>query len=197
MAGVTIDGVILAGGASARMGGQKALAPFRGATLIEAVIARARPQLGRLALDAPKDSAELYRARFGDALPILPDLYADRGGPLCGIATGLSWTSGDWLAVFPCDTPFLPLDLIAQLLRHARSAPVVARNAQVCGLWPKSCLDAMKEGLDDGRLRSVLSAVEFFGGAVVDIDASAEAFFNVNTPEDLKKAEGLRPSPAP
>lgn len=191
MAGVTIAGAILAGGASARMGGQKALAPFRGATLIEAAIARARPQVGELALDAPADSVETYRARFGEALAILRDLYADRGGPLCGIVTGLTWCDTQWLATFPCDTPFLPLDLVSHLARHADRAPVVARNAQVCGLWPKSCLAPLKKGLDDGRLRSVLSAVEFFGGVVVDIEAPAEAFFNVNTLEDLKAAEAL------
>jgi molybdopterin-guanine dinucleotide biosynthesis protein A len=119
---------------------------------------------------------------------ILPDLYGDKLGPLCGIVTGLSWCKTDWLATFPCDAPFLPCDLVAQLAKHAASAPVVVKGAQVCGLWPKSCLDTLKAGLESGALRSVLGAVEALGGTVQEITAPEHAFFNVNTKDDLAKA---------
>jgi molybdopterin-guanine dinucleotide biosynthesis protein A len=193
MAGVKIAGVILAGGAGARMGAEKPLLPFRGASLVEAVMARIGPQVRPLAVEVAPDCVEAYRRRL-DA-EILPDLYTERLGPLCGIVTGLSWCEGGWLATFPCDTPFLPADLVAQLAVRADSRPVVVRGAQVCGLWPKTCLDELKAGLDGGRLRSVLGAVEHLGGAVVDIDAAEHAFFNVNTPEDLERAEGFRDFP--
>jgi molybdenum cofactor guanylyltransferase len=105
----------------------------------------------------------------------------------------LSWSDSDWLATFPCDTPFLPADLVAQLAKHADKSPVVAKGAQVCGLWPKACLAQLKEGIESGALRSVLVAVEFFGGVVCDIHATEFAFFNINTPDDLKAAEALNP----
>jgi molybdopterin-guanine dinucleotide biosynthesis protein A len=184
-----IAGVILAGGSSSRMGEHKPFLPFRSATLIEAVIARAKPQVDALAVDAAPEMIELYRARLSEA--VIADAFAETLGPLCGIVTGLTWSQSDWLASFPCDTPFLPHDLVVQLAGHAGTSPVVARGAQVCGLWPKSCLPRMKQGVETGSLRSVLSAVEFFGGKVVDIAARKHAFFNINTPQDLKTAEAF------
>jgi molybdopterin-guanine dinucleotide biosynthesis protein A len=124
--------------------------------------------------------ADAYRARFPQT--VLPDLFPEKAGPLCGIVTGLEWLEGDVLATFPCDTPFLPLDLVAQLERHP--APAVAREMPVCGLWPKSCLAALKTHVGG----SVRGAAEALGGRECDIDAAAHAFFNVNAPQDLQDA---------
>jgi molybdopterin-guanine dinucleotide biosynthesis protein A len=186
-----VAGVILAGGASARMGEHKPFMPFRDATLIEAVIARVKPQVDGLAVDVAPSMAEIYRARLDEI--VLPDLFAETLGPLCGIVTGLMWSQSDWLATFPCDTPFLPGDLVAQLAMHADKSAVVAKGAQVCGLWPAACLARLREGVESGELRSVLGAVEFFGGAVCEVRAPEHAFFNVNTRDDLKEAEALSP----
>ncbi len=172
------------------MGTLKPLARFRGNTLIDAVIARANAQVARLAIDVPRDEEQAYRARYGDA--VLPDLFGERLGPLCGVVTGLAWLKTDWLATFPCDTPFLPLDLVAQLAKH--SLPAVAKDAPVCGLWPKSALAPLREGLKSGALRSVRGAVEALGGTLCAIDAPEHAFFNVNTPDDLRLAEELSTS---
>lgn len=192
---MNIDGVVLAGGASSRMGDHKPLIPFRGATLIEAVIARARPQVQRLKIDVPKAMADAYRARFGDI--VLADAFDENLGPLCGIVTGLEWTAAEWLATFPCDTPFLPLDVVAQLARHANDRPVVAKGAQVFGLWPKRCLTELRTGLESGALRSVLSAVDVLGGKACELQTSENAFFNINTPDDLQEAERLFRLPSP
>ncbi len=176
-----IDGVVLAGGASSRMGAPKPLMAFRGARLIDAVIARARPQVGRLAIDVPRAAAGEYLYEN-----VLPDLYGETLGPLCGVVTGLAWLEADLLATFPCDAPFLPRDLVAQLARHA--APVVAREAPVYGLWPKSALAPLRDGLASGALRSVRGAALALGGRECEVAAGAHAFFNVNTPDDLKEA---------
>lgn len=185
-------GIILAGGASHRMGEAKALLPFGDKTLIDAVIARATSQVQALAINVPRTDAETYRIRF--AQTVLPDLYDNRLGPLCGIVTGLAWCETGWLATFPCDTPFLPRDLVARLETHAIDKPVVAKGAQVCGLWPKTCLDQLKRGLESGALRSVLGAVEALGGTVREIDAPEHAFFNINTKDDLAEAFRLSAS---
>ena len=187
-----IDGIILAGGASSRMGKAKALLPFGNTTLIEAVIARAAPQVGVLAINVPRPDADKYEVRHSH--PVLPDLYDDNLGPLCGIVTGLTWCKTEWLATFPCDTPFLPRDLVAQLAKQALDKPFVAKGAQVCGLWPKACLPQLKAGLESGALRSVLSAVEALGGTVCEIDAPEHTFFNINTKDDLAEAIRLSAS---
>ncbi len=82
---------------------------------------------------------------------------------------------------------------MAQLSDHAYQTPVVAKGLQVCGLWPKSCLAKLKAGVESGALRGVLRAVEALGGSVCEIQAPDTAFFNINTPDDLKKAEALNP----
>jgi len=187
------DGIILAGGASSRMGTPKALMPLGGGLLIEIVIARAAPQVARLAIDVPRSDLETYRARFGDMA--IADRYDDTLGPLCGIVTGLEWAATDWLASFPCDTPFLPSDLVAQLSRSAGDGPVLARHEGqlhgVFGLWPRRALQKLKAGLADGSLRSIRDALLALNGTQCEIAAAQHAFFNVNAPEDLEEAERL------
>ncbi len=189
-----IAGVILAGGAGTRIGGDKALAPFRGASLLDAVVARVRRQVDQLALSIPASGADAYRACFEG--PLLFDTLAD-AGPLAGIVAGLEWARGSaqWLATFPCDTPFLPTDLVAQLMRGAADAPVAARNRErlhgVCAVWPVQCLARLRSGVEQGQLRSLRDALKYLGGTIQDFDGEPDAFFNVNTPEDLVRAETM------
>jgi len=187
------DGIILAGGASSRMGTAKALMPFAGGLLIEAAIARAAPQVARLAIDVPQSELETYRARFGDMA--IPDRYDQALGPLCGVVTGLDWATTDWLATFPCDTPFFPLDTVEQLGRTSRAVPVLARHGSrlhgVFGLWPRHVASDLKAGIANGTLRSIRDALNGLNGIDCEIGAPDNAFFNVNTPDELKEAERL------
>jgi molybdenum cofactor guanylyltransferase len=189
-------GVILAGGAATRIGGEKALLPFLSGTLLDAVISRVQHQVKRLSLSVPADWAA--PARYG-AYALLIDPYPERIGPLGGIVAGLEWlrSSGDesWLATFPCDTPFLPMDLVAQLIAKASDRPIVARDDArtqgVCAVWPLSCAERLRKGVEDGKLRSLVSAMDALGGETCFISADAHAFFNVNTSEDLATAVRL------
>lgn len=193
-----IAGLILAGGKGERIGGGKALLPFAGATLIEAVIAGAVPQVERLALNVPSTDELRYRERFGDRFDIVTDPFEQGTGPLAGIVAGLAWAKtvgAEWLATFPCDAPFLPRDLVARLLAaSAPGRPCAAEDSErlqgVCALWPVSCLDRLREGVESGRLRSPFAALDELGGSRCRFD-DANAFFNVNTREDLAKAETM------
>ncbi|MEI9989213.1 MAG: molybdenum cofactor guanylyltransferase MobA [Rhizomicrobium sp.] len=192
-----IAGVILAGGAGTRIGGDKALVPFRGRTLIEAVIGRVQDQVGELALSVPIARVDAYRARLGMRFALLADSLPGDTGPLAGVVRGLEWARGTakWLATFPCDTPFLPDDLVAQLMRDAPEAPVAARSEGrmhgVCAVWPVSCLERLRAGVVEEHWRSLHGALDHLGGTIRDIACESEAFFNVNTPEDLARAEAL------
>ncbi len=180
-----IWGAILAGGASTRMGAHKPLLPFRRGKLIDAVIVRAAPQVERLAIDVPADMAEHYP--YTD---VLPDLHAEKLGPLCGVVTALAWCEAEWLATFPCDTPFLPRDLVAQLAAKARDTPVVAahegRVHPICALWPKTALAGLRDEI--ARFRTMRTTLQAFGAVECEIAAATHAFFNVNTPDDLDEA---------
>jgi len=164
------------------MGTHKPLLPFLGKTLVDAVIARARPQVRRLAIDVPRTMAAAYSS-YPD---VVPDLFDAQQGPVCGIVTGLEWLDGEWLATFPCDAPFLPVDLVAQLA--AAGGPAIVKGMPVCGLWPKSALAGMRTHVG----KSVRGALAALGGVEIDMaDAPDFAFFNVNEPEDLPAAVQL------
>jgi molybdopterin-guanine dinucleotide biosynthesis protein A len=193
-----IFGVIVAGGAAGRAGGEKALLPFAGGTLIDAVIARVQMQVSLLALNIPAARIDDYHSRYPHH-PLLFDSNTDRMGPLAGVIAGLDWLrsagSTEWLATFPCDTPFLPRDLVAQLMSQACDAPVFAHHENrlhgICAVWPLSCLEQLRAGIESGKLRSLHSAMDALGGSTCHVEAGAHAFFNINTQSDLIRAEEL------
>jgi molybdopterin-guanine dinucleotide biosynthesis protein A len=195
-----IGGVILAGGRASRFGGHKALAPFAGGVLLDAIIGAASPQVRRLGLSVPRKCLDKYRARYGDTFPLLVDAFDEEIGPLNGILAALDWlrSTGDceWLATFPCDTPFLPADIVEQLsaaLATDTAYPVAAKDEQrlqgLFCLWPIACADLLRAGIKNGHYRSIQSALDALKGRRHRIQNSGEAFFNVNTPEDLARAK--------
>jgi molybdopterin-guanine dinucleotide biosynthesis protein A len=193
-----VAGVILAGGAATRIGGEKALLPFAGGTLLDAVIARAEPQVSQLALNVHKASAEKYRVRY-PGYRMLFDSFGEQVGPLAGVIAGLEWVHGmegvHWLATLPCDTPFLPHDLIVQLVAQGHDVPVFAHDGSrqhgICAIWPLACVERLREGVEVGHLRSVQSAMKALGAQTCVFESQAQAFFNINTRDDLARAEEI------
>ncbi len=108
----SITALVLAGGRGSRMGHvDKGLQPFRGATMVAHVIARLQPQAGAIAINANQNLAAY--AAFGTA--VWPDDLAGFEGPLAGLETGLRRCATPLMVTAPCDSPFLPADLVARL----------------------------------------------------------------------------------
>jgi len=188
--------VILAGGLARRMGGgDKCLLPLGGRPILAHVIARLRPQVAALALNAGGDATRF--ARF--QLPVVADDVADFAGPLAGILAAMDWAAADLpsataVLTVPADTPFLPRDLAARL--DAAGAPALARSGgrihPVVGLWPLSLREDLRQALRKDGIRKVEAWTARLGAALVDFDAaSIDPFFNINTPEDLERAAAL------
>jgi len=200
-------GVILAGGLATRMGGgDKGLLALGEGVILDHVLARLRPQVGALALNANGDPARF--SRFG--LPVLPDPVADYPGPLAGVLAGLDWAAGEGaeaIVTVAADTPFFPRDLVARLQaaaegmahplvlaatpRGAEETKSMSRGGQVrhptFGLWPVALRDDLRAGLEGG-LRKVVLWTDRHGGREALFE-DPDAFFNVNTPEDLALAQ--------
>jgi len=200
-------GVILAGGLATRMGGgDKGLLALGEGVILDHVLARLRPQVGALALNANGDAARF--SRFG--LPVLPDPVADYPGPLAGVLAGLDWAAGEGaeaIVTVAADTPFFPRDLVARLQaaaegmahplvlaatpRGAEETKSMSRGGQVrhptFGLWPVALRDDLRAGLEGG-LRKVVLWTDRHGGREALFE-DPDAFFNVNTPEDLALAQ--------
>ena len=193
-----ITGIVLAGGLGRRMsddgaGRDKALARFRGRPMVAHVIERIGPQVGSLLVNANRNLA--CHAAFGH--PLVPDLLDGYAGPLAGLHAGMRAARTPWVATVPCDSPFLPHDLVARLWQGLRDAPggaaqlAVARTGAqphpVFILASRGLLPSLETFLASGRRRidAWYAALDF-----VEIDfADAAAFRNINTPEDLRDNE--------
>lgn len=181
------------------VGRQKPFFPFAGDTLLSAVIARFAPQTDQLMLNLRPEATEEARRRY--PYPILYDATGQERGPLGGVLAALDWArtvEGDTcLATVPADTPFLPEHLVTQLkAAAAEDAPVFACDAErahyLCALWPMTSLEPLRKGFASGRLASVRRAHEALGSVACHLASIPRAFFKVNTPEDLARAEEIR-----
>ncbi len=202
----TVVGVILAGGLGRRLGGGKAQRLLAGRPLLGHVIARLEPQFapGQLLLNSNGEAVDL--AHIG--LPTIADSVAGRPGPLAGILAAMIAAKDlpgrpNWVLSAPVDTPFLPLDLVAvlgQRQRETGTAIVLARSdaglCQVCGLWSVSLAATLAQSLESGQ-NKVLDFAAQHGAAEGRFplqrigSASADPFFNINTPDELAHAERI------
>ncbi|GGH35193.1 molybdenum cofactor guanylyltransferase [Cribrihabitans marinus] len=204
-------GVILAGGLASRMGGgDKGRLELGGQSLILRVIDRLAPQVAALALNANGDPS-----RFADlGLPVLPDSIAGHVGPLAGVLAGLDWAAGqgaEAIVTAAADTPFLPCDLVPRLLlaSEGQAHPLVlaatrgsaetrskSRSGLIrhptFGLWPVALREDLRAALLGGLKKVVLWTDAHDGReALFPSEDGFDPFFNVNTPEDLRRAEAL------
>ncbi|MFE0758294.1 molybdenum cofactor guanylyltransferase MobA [Inquilinus sp. NPDC058860] len=192
-------GVILAGGLARRMGGgDKALRPLAGVTLLDRVITRAAPQVAALCLNANGDPSRFARW----SLPVVPDDVPGTPGPLAGILAALEWAAMarpeiKLVASFPCDAPFLPRDLVSRLaaVRPDRGIAVAAsggRTHPVVALWPVALRGDLRRALVEEDIRKVGRWMARHPTATVEFGCDpVDPFLNGNTPEDLAEAERL------
>ena len=190
-----IFGVILAGGEGRRMGGaDKALLNLAGVPLISHAIARLDPQVERLAISA--NGAPARFAGFG--LPVLADETPI--GPLSGILAALRWAAplgATAVVSVSVDTPFLPGDLVPQLALAAEGSAggvALARSGgddhPTFGLWPVGLRGALRDFLASGAKARVRAFADMQAAARADF-AMDGAFGNLNTPDDLARAEAM------
>ncbi len=195
-----ITGLVLAGGRGSRMGGvDKGLQLFRGKPLVRHAIDRFAPQVGTLMINA-NQNLDQYRA-FG--FPVRSDSLAGFAGPLAGLQAGLAHCMTPYLATVPCDSPFLPTDLVARLAeglasRRAQLAMALTAGASRPQPQPVFCLlradllPQLDRYLEQGG-RKVDSWYRSLDLAEVVFPDEA-AFRNINTLEELDRhqAEQVR-----
>ena len=198
---MTVAAVLLAGGQARRMGGgDKSLRVLAGQTLLDHVIARIQPQGAALVLNANGDPARF--ARFG--LPVVADSVPDFAGPLAGILAGLDWAACErpdcsLVVSVPTDAPFLPVDLVARLLRgmeregaELACAASGGRPHPVVGLWPIRLREELRHALIDEGVRKIdLWTARYRLATVPFASEPLDPFFNANRPEDLAQAAAL------
>lgn len=181
-------GVIIAGGASRRMGGgDKFLHSLCGTRILDHVINRLSPQVDSLVLNTNHENLDT-------SLEVVPDLIKDVG-PLGGLYTALKLAKKRGFSkviTAPADTPFIPDDFVSRLYAHSEKPVVVAKSHgqihPVLALWDISLLGDVENALKKGE-RKMLTWIEKYSPPQVNWTDAADPFFNINTPEDLAAAE--------
>lgn len=187
-----VAGVILAGGLGRRMGGvDKGLQLLRGRPMVQWVLERFTPQVDELLINANRHVEEYS----GFACPVIGDRIAGFAGPLAGLHAALAATALPFVATVPCDSPFLPADLVARLkaalMKHQADLASVRALGQahpVFCLCRRNVLLRLTAFLESGGRKveawqATLTAVE------VNFDDQAQAFSNINTREELAHFE--------
>lgn len=186
-----ITGVVLAGGQGRRMGTvDKGLVLLRGQPMVRHVLDRLAPQADEILINA-NQHADQY-AQFG--YRVIADTIGGFAGPLAGLHVGLVSAAHPLVATVPCDSPFLPTDLVARLhagLVAGGADLAVARTFDqphpVFALVRRDVLPHLTQFLASGGRKidawyATLTTVE------VAFDDQADAFRNINTIDELSAA---------
>ena len=192
-----ITGILLAGGQGSRMGGvDKGLVELAGRPMAAHALERLAPQVDALLINA-NQNLPAWQA-FGH--PVFGDDIGGFAGPLAGLHAGLLRAQHPFVVTAPCDSPFLPADLVERLAAALHGADAQLAVAKTFGQpHPVFCL--CRCDLAD-HLGAFLAA----GGRKIDrwygslkvvevaFDDEEAAFRNVNTRDEL--AEAARDLPA-
>lgn len=184
------NGYILAGGNSSRMGTEKGLVKLKEKYLIEYVIENCKPCVDHLFIVSSNPAYEQF------SLPLISDRISGRG-PAMGILAALKHTTANQNFIVSCDTPFLQADVIFRILNLAKDAEIcvpVSRGywEPLAGVYSGSIANKWEEYMEAGeyKLQKLIEQFHFkLVDAELELNATEDVFFNVNTKDDLLKAE--------
>lgn len=189
---------IQAGGASSRMGEDKALKPFLGHPLIQRVIERLTPVADEILVTTNRHKGYSFLNTR-----IVSDLKPGRGA-LGGLYTAIASAAHPLVAVIACDMPFASATLIkmaTKIMDDEQADVVIAKSEE--GYEPlhavyrrKTCLPAIESAINADQWRVIawfpqVKVRVLTEDEIKSTDPDGLAFWNVNTPEEFDKAEQL------
>ena len=194
-----IVGVLLAGGLARRMGGgDKCLQKLSGRSLLSYTIEVATDQVSHMIINANGNSSRFKKFN----LPVVPDVVDGAMGPLAGVLTGMEWATWnvpdcELIATFPADAPFFPDNLVKEMHNNLQTqgADIACarsnnRNHPVFAIWPTRLAGDLRQAIMYKNIRKIEQWTSQYKVAHVEWSAvPIDPFFNINLPEDLKKAE--------
>lgn len=184
-----INGFVLAGGKSCRMGQDKGLMRLEGQPLVLCAAEILRPLVHTVTLLAPPE-------RYGNlGLPVVADRWPE-GGPLAALCTGLLVSDAEWNLFLACDLPRVSgklIELLVARMRTTRTGAVVPRTSDgwqpLCAGYHARCRTAFELAIRQDRL----SIVELFEelhpeavtpGEMANAGVTEAEFININTPQE-------------
>jgi molybdopterin-guanine dinucleotide biosynthesis protein A len=193
-----MTGVVLAGGRSSRFGANKALADWRGTTMIESVVNSLLKVLPSVMV-VTKNVPELAFLK-NDRVSVIEDLCCD-GHPMGGLFTALRSLKTGHAFVAACDMPFVQPELIEALWRSRADYDAVIPvwkdvRQPLCGIYTRSCVGMIRsaiaeDSLEIARLFDVLRTRFMLESEVLGVDPRGLSFMDIDTREDYERAKGL------
>lgn len=193
-----VEGFILVGGASSRMGRDKSRLMLGSQTTVERIAEAISDVAPRVRLVGGRDDQNQFAS--------VPDL-TESWGPLGGIQAALHAAEAEWCIVIACDLPFVSSGLLRRLLELGSNTsesfdavvPVQADDypQPLCAAYRRlPCLDAAKQSISSGEHspRALLDRVKTRYvpfAEIADLTGASNFFFNINTPENYERARQL------
>ena len=181
-----INAIILAGGKSNRMGSDKALIPFKGATLLEQSVKLWQPKFKSILISSNDPAHKMQGCKT------IPDKIPDCG-PIGGIYSCLEESDTDWNFFISVDSPFVEPELVRFLISEINDYQAVIPfhlngKEPLIGLYHKSSLPFFQKHILEGsfKMHYLLEKIQVnFVDVQSMVDANAQLFKNLNRPEDL------------
>jgi molybdopterin-guanine dinucleotide biosynthesis protein A len=194
---VNFEGFILGGGASSRMGKNKAHLKLGGKTFVE------RAALSLSAIEPRRIFlvGDFTNENEATDIEILPDVFeSDSRASIIGLHTALFHAETEWIAVLACDLPFASgalFKILTEFLQNEFEAIVPLQKDEraqpLCALYRKTCLPKVEAALasNEWSLKKLLEKLEtrfVRFEEISDLPNAENFFFNVNTPADFARA---------
>ena len=193
------SGVVLAGGKGLRFGKDKALIQFKGKPLVKWVMEVIDEVVDEIILSLPSD-AEVFKflEAVGSNIKIVKDTEPDLG-PISGLLSSFREAKGEYVAVAPCDSPFIKPDLYKLIFGkadgHDGAVPFINNFWEPLHAVYKreTFIVALEKALSQGKNRPTdaypyLDIQKVMQKEVEAIDTQNLSFVNINTKEELRKA---------
>ena len=191
-----ILGVVLAGGKSQRFGEDKCQVKLGGKLLIDYILSEIIDEFKEVLLI----SNNKIKYNNSNKISLVED--TKRGlGPLGGILTAMKWIKENnrnykWISTFPSDTPFFKKKILNNFLEEIKDyeGKLFFINSNdtrhnIFGLWSIDLLESLEKDLDNGERKVEMWANKIGVKSVNMKFENKDPFFNINTKEDLIKAE--------
>ena len=188
-----VEGFILVGGLSSRMGSDKSQLTLNGQTAVERIATELQSAVNPVRVVGPPSGA----------IANIPDIHK-KWGPLGGIHAALAAANREWCLIVACDLPFVRRELFQRLTESCdESTDAIvplqddSRPQPLCSLYRREqCLRAAERSIANGEHtpRALLEKVntryiEF--GQLSDLTGADHFFFNLNTPENYERAKKI------
>jgi len=192
-----ILGVVLAGGKSRRFGSDKSSVKLGDKSLIEHTISKIENNFKEILIITNNENIIFNN----NNVFLINDIIKGYLGPLVGVLTAMDWVKKNkknynWIATFPCDTPFFDQSVIETIIKHPQKSTKKLfflksgnKRHNIFGLWSMELKDILLKDINNGY-RKVEEWANKVGSEIIEINSKNDNnFLNINTKEDLEKAK--------